>query len=280
MTKGFRMIACDIDGTILGPRTGVSERTLRALRECIAGGLKVVLVTGRRLRSALGVAGEIHSEVLVVASDGAVSVRPATGEVIYVREMPTPYAIAQARIIEEVGLPVFLHKMSLGGPEVYYKMGTRGEEKAREYVSFLGADAEALGKPLSSIDWNPVKVYTLGPPELLRSIMAGLEAPASATVTQDPHLETSWLQIIRHDTDKGVGLRIVADMLGIDPSEVIAFGDNHNDLPMLEAAGLAVAMADGVPEARDRADRVADACENDGVARFLEEVVLTCDLNL
>lgn len=109
---------------------------------------------------------------------------------------------------------------------------------------------------------------------MLRSIIARLEPPASATVTRDPHHDTSWLQIIRRDTDKGVGLRILADRLGVDPSEVVAFGDNYNDLPMFDAAGFAVAVGDGVPEARERADYVTDACECNGVARFLQETIL------
>ncbi len=275
MTGRIRMIATDIDGTILGPSRGISERTLLVLRECIDRGIPVVLVTGRRLRSALGVARGIHPEVLVVASDGAVSVKPATGEVIYARGMPVDYVLAQVRIIEEAGLPVFVHRLNLDGPEVYYRMGTRERRKAREYVSFLGADAQVLKRP-SSLDSNAMKLYTLGPYDLLESIMARLEPPVSATVTRDPLHDTSWLQIIRRDTDKGVGLRIVADRLGVDPSEVAAFGDNYNDLPMFDAAGFAVAVEDGVAEARDRADHITGACECDGVAAFLEATVLRC----
>ena len=269
----YRMIACDIDGTLLNNEARFTDRTLTTLRRCIHRGITVALVTGRRLRSSTEVARMIGRDLPIVANDGAVVLAP-DGTIIHSNTFDPDRALGIAEACLSAGHSVFLHRFTLEGPDVYYKLYP-GFTPAQTYIRMVGADAEALQQLPRALPFRPLKISTMGDKDSLEALQARLELEDASTITFDMYAKTYWLQAVPPGCDKGAGLKILARHLQIAPRDIVAFGDNYNDLPMFEVAGTAVAMSNASDDIKAKADVIALSNESDGVARYLDDRVLS-----
>ncbi|WP_406688272.1 HAD family hydrolase [Saccharopolyspora sp. ID03-671] len=262
------LVASDVDGTLLDPREEVSGRTAATAGRVIASGTPFVLVTGRpprwmpRIVAALGVSG------IAVCANGAVTYDTAADRVLHSHDID----------------PVTLHdvvrelRRELGGCAFAVERATRSaRDDLRE--QFL-AEADFHRNWMNTdIRVAPTDELTGKPAMKLLVMHPGLTSGELAAATQEiigDQLRSTYstdsglIELSAPGVDKASGLAAAAAELGIARSDVIAFGDMPNDVPMLTWAGHGVAMRNAHPDALAAADEVTASNAEDGVAQVLE----------
>jgi Cof subfamily protein (haloacid dehalogenase superfamily) len=269
-------IALDLDGTILLPNNTLSERTIRTLKKCKERGFKLILCTGRSPESSEPYRLALGADGPAVYFSGAEVLSQPNGLPFYpslVKKdvVETCVDISHSmNVYFQVYLPETLanpHKVLLAESmsaemEMYHKhTGTQ---------AIVGDIKQALA---NSGVAGCIKGMFIAEPETLEAIRVILHDRFGSSIYVVSTLLT-FLEILPSDVSKGNGLKVVTEQLGIKAENVIAFGDEDNDLPMFEAAGFSAAPANAKEHVRAAADVVIGANTEDGVAAFLEEMLL------
>jgi len=273
-----RLIALDIDGTLLSNRFTVSERNREAIAEATRRGIEVALVTGRRYDFAMPVARQIESPLTMIVNNGAL-VRTKDGETrlrhLLARE--TAGRVLEATLQwRETASVVF--DRPLANQVVVEKIdledGIRGAYYQRN-LQFLGE-----ARPLEScLTEDPIQVMLAGPLEPMRAAEQALRSVQftgefSLAVTVYEAKDFSMIDVINPRISKGTALAEWSGLRGISPQEILAIGDNHNDEEMLSFVGIPVVMENAVPELKARGWHVTHTNDEDGVAAAIERFAL------
>ena len=273
-----RLIALDIDGTLLNNRFRVSERNREAIAEATRRGIEVALVTGRRYDFAMPVARQIDSPLTMIVNNGAL-VRTKDGETrlrhLLARE--TAGRVLEATLQwRETASVVF--DRPLANQVVVEKIdledGIRGAYYQRN-LQFLGE-----ARPLEScLTEDPIQVMLAGPLEPMRAAEQALRSVQftgefSLAVTVYEAKDFSMIDVINPRISKGTALAEWSGLRGISPQEILAIGDNHNDEEMLSFVGIPVVMENAVPELKARGWHVTHTNDEDGVAAAIERFAL------
>lgn len=261
----MRLVASDLDGTIVGPDNRISDRTVRAFRDCAEAGIEVVFVTGRPprwlspLQDFLGHAGT------VICSNGAITYDLATERVLKAQALSLPAIFAAAGIIRGLYPGARFAAETVGG----FHLGPGFlESESRDLPGAVApAPLEATLTDTDTVVKFLARVDGAAPDEVLQRVR-----PAVAHLVSTTHSAPSiaLLEMSLHGLDKSVTLADYAASRNIDPADVVAFGDMPNDVQMLQWAGCGYAMASGHADALAAADKVAPAFVDDGVAQILE----------
>ena len=259
----YRLVAIDLDGTLLNSENAVSERNTAALRAAQARGIVVAPATARPYPSARRIFEGLGIEAPVIASGGA-SVRAADGSIIREAALPKGAARAVAEVCHGNGWGMTLAT----GDAMFFLAAEEPEWVGRTHrrVEFLQRPADVPATGVLSVIING--------PEDAASLL-GLEAwgetvQAHRARTNDQATLTT---ITGADAHKGHGLRALCAHFGVEPAFAVAMGDSEVDLPMFAVAGLAVAMGNAHEAIRAQAHRVTASADEDGVAMVLESLV-------
>jgi hydroxymethylpyrimidine pyrophosphatase-like HAD family hydrolase len=262
----MRMVATDLDGTIVGADGTVSARTVAALRACQDAGVRVVYVTGRPPRWMAEVVAQTGHRGTALCGNGAVVYDLAAERVLRARTLPTDVVLEVAsRLLEAM-------------PDATFAVETvDGFRRTSGYVARWDAGTEAaIGDLPTLLDDDPpvIKLLcrsesSLGDDMLSRAIpmLDGLAAPTHSN-PRDCMLEVSALGV-----GKASALAELAAEWGIDRADVVAFGDMPNDLDMIGWAGRGYAMHGGHADVLAVAHEVAPPITEDGVAQVLERLL-------
>jgi hypothetical protein len=268
------LLATDIDGTLLNPQFQVSEGDLMALRRAHAAGMEIVLVTGRRHTFALPIAGQLGFDLWLISSNGAVT-RSLAGETFHRDLMPAETCRRLCGGMQEFrGNTVLTFDKETKGAIVLERLDELGSsirrwlEKNMEYIEFVIPIEKALNS-------DPVQAMFCGTMERMSQALRALEGTGmdgSVTVlrTEYPARDLSMIDVLNAGCSKGHALERWAAHRGYRREEVMAIGDNHNDVEMLEFAGHPVIMGNACAELRGRGWTVTrgnDAC---GIAAAVE----------
>ena len=282
-----RLLALDLDGTLLNSRGEISARNRRALDAARARGVRVALVTGRRFRDARPLALELGLDVPVIAHNGALTKHARTLETVSATLLP----LAAAREVLRVGRahradPLVSDDPAGAGVLVYDHVDEENRPLA-EYIRWSrrihGHEAEEAVRRVPSLeaylDHPPVHITFSGAGGEIEHLAATLERELGESVrlmiTLYPRINFGLVDVIHPEVSKGVGLAAVAAEQRVEPAEVMAVGDNHNDLEMLAFAGTRVAVANAEPAVRELAGvRLTASNDEDGVALAVEEFIL------
>ncbi|MDP9393063.1 MAG: Cof-type HAD-IIB family hydrolase [Actinomycetota bacterium] len=251
-----RLVALDIDGTVLGPEETVAPAVLDAVRRARAAGAHVVLATGRALLGAQPVAAELELDSgWLVTSNGAVTSTINPFEVV---DAVTFDAGPAVRLLLE-HLPVALVAVERLG-EGHYVTGTfpPGELTGKQTVVPL---EQLVGRPVT-------RVVLRCPEHEPRDLLDLIERIGLHDVSYAVGY-TAWLDIAPRGVTKASALERVRERLGVRREETLAVGDGRNDLEMLRWAAYGVAMGQAVPEVQDAADLVTGSVDDDGLATAL-----------
>lgn len=259
-----RLVASDLDGTLLRPDGSVSDRTRAVLGALSAAGTPFVMVTGRPLRWIPPVLEQTGVHAEVVCNNGALVHDPRTGEVV--AEWPLPsdvLTLATTRLRAAVRGVAFAaeHRHRLVHEEQYPVRWTVAGQQV-EVVTPDGLVAEPALKLL-------VRQVSGDADTLLDACTRALDGIATPTHSGGLGL----VEISAAGVDKARGLAWVAQRHGVGAADVLAFGDMPNDVAMLRWAGRSVAVGEAHPDARAAADDRAAASDEDGVAAYLERYV-------
>ena len=272
--SAIRLLATDIDGTLLNPQFQVSEGDLLALRRAHAAGIEIVLVTGRRHTFALPIAQQLGFDLWLISSNGAVT-RSLAGETFHRELMPAATCRRLCSAMQEFrGNTVLTFDKETKGAIVLEHLDELGPsirrwlEKNMEYIQFVVPIEDALVS-------DPVQAMFCGTmsrmSQALRALeSAGMDDAITVLRTEYPARDLSMIDVLRAGCSKGHALQRWASHRGYRREEVMAIGDNHNDVEMLEFAGHPVIMGNACTELRQRGWTVTrgnDAC---GIAAAVE----------
>ncbi|OBJ76181.1 HAD family hydrolase [Mycobacterium gordonae] len=262
------LIGCDVDGTLLNDEEKLSARTRAAVQAAVAGGTHFVLATGRPPRWIRPVVEALGFAPMAVCANGAVIYDPENDKVLSAQTLSIDTLAALAdiarRVIPGVGLAV-------------ERIGERAHDTATpQFISSPGYEHAWLNPDNTEVSIDDllsapaIKLLIRKAGALSADMAAALAGHIGAEGDLTYSTNNGLLEILPRGISKATGLREVAEPLGILESEVIAFGDMPNDVPMLMQAGLGVAMGNAHPDAVAAADEVTTPNSQDGVARVLE----------
>ena len=268
----IRLIALDIDGTIIGDDHEVARRTVRAVRAAMDRDIAVSLVTGRMVSSAMRFATDLGLTGPIVGYQGGL-----------IRAMPLPDTRRLGKLLLHTPLPAEAARSILAwtrarglDPHVNHleRFILRADDpRADDYSAFMGARAELVPDLLEAIDHPVTKILAVGEPPVPVDVapLARAEFAGRADVTIS---HPRFLEFVAPGVSKGRAVRFLARRLRIPLGATLAIGDQWNDLEMIAEVGHGTAMPSAPPEVRAAARYVAPSLEDDGAARMIEDLVL------
>ena len=265
----YKLIAMDLDGTLNNDRKEIDAPTRSALLRAQDAGARLMLASARPLpglyrdRDALDLAA--HHGILMAYNGGAI-VDAADGRVLSSAAMDMEDARAVLRALE--ALPV---TPILDDGKRFYVTDRRGYKVDYECRNNR-MDCVEVANLADRLDFAPCKLLMSTDPAGIKAVqgrIAGLLPPGLSVV----QTAAFYLEVIPASVDKGVGLKSACEALGIDLSETIAFGDSENDIPMLRAAGMGVAMGNATAEVKAAADTITLSNNDNGIAAALEALL-------
>jgi Cof subfamily protein (haloacid dehalogenase superfamily) len=263
-----RLVATDLDGTLLDPRGQITARTARAVAAARAKGIHVVPVTGRPPQATWDLAAAAGLGPLGVCANGAVIVDLERMEVLEVEEIAGVIATGLVDLLRAAVPGILLATDDLecfSYERGFFDVPVDWQEKLEEVDDIRPVVTAGCIKLIARI------------PETTASELIGL---LEREVGEEGHVTTSgldWVDIGAPQVSKAYALERVCDRLGVGIEEVIAVGDNHNDLSVLAWAASAMAPANAIPEVLAVVQRVLPANADDGVACLLEELAASGD---
>jgi Cof subfamily protein (haloacid dehalogenase superfamily) len=268
----IRLIALDIDGTLVGENLVIGERTLAAVAEATRRGIAVALVTGRMVTSAtpfaeaLGLTGPIVGQqgALIRTMPAAGSKRP--GRLLYHRPLSSAVTGHVVRWCIDHGLtPHFNH--------LEWMIVGSNEERLEEYRLFVGDRLRIVPDILARATRPVTKVVAIGPGEhpleLLHEARADFNGLAEVTLSHPRFIE-----FLAPGVSKGRAVRWLARRLGIPLEQAMAVGDQYNDFEMISEVGHGVAMPSAPDAVKATARYVAPPVAEEGAAQMIERLAL------
>jgi Cof subfamily protein (haloacid dehalogenase superfamily) len=273
----IRLLAVDIDGTLLNPEFQISDADLASLQRANALGIEVVLVTGRRHAFAMPIARMLGFDLWLISSNGAIT-RSFTGETFHRDLLPADTCRALCQAMKEFrGSTVLTFDKESKGAIVLERMDEltasiqRWLEKNMEYIDFVIPVESALVT-------DPVQAMFCGPIPRMQQALAqlaasGLEKQITVLRTEYPVRDLSIVDVLNQGCSKGHALERWANYRGIPREQVMAVGDNYNDIEMLAFAGHPFIMGNASEELRGRGWNVTLPNDQSGISAALEQVL-------
>jgi len=262
----YRLIAIDIDDTLLTDEGEITDATRAALAEAVNRGVTVTLATGRMFASAVKIAERIGLNVPIITYQGALIKTPFDGRVLYERSVPAD----AAREILDYCRKRRLHLQLYTEDRLY---AAEDNDKVRDYVRitevpyYVEPDFDKL------IDKPQTKMLIIDDPDRLDRIAEELRPVFGSRVhitKSKPH----YLEFLHPEATKGHALAALARHVGCAMEQTIAIGDSWNDREMIEAAGLGVAMGNAVESLKAVAGYVTKTNNEEGVKHVIDTFIL------
>lgn len=274
----IRLVAIDLDGTLLDSRSTISPANRQALAEVAAKGIQIAVVTGRRFQSARKILKEIPCPVTLISSNGAM-IGTASGEILHRDFLPRRIAwrvLESAREYRPYAVAIF--DVPDRGQVVMQK-GATSEGPLGWYLANSPEHLLQVPDLVESLTSDPIQLMFGGPPDRVGPIEPFLRAafnPLEFHLTWTKYLarNLSILDVMNRGCSKGRALESWAARCAISASDVMAIGDNYNDLEMLHFCGHPVLMGNSSFGLARPDWPVTLSNDQDGVARALETYVL------
>lgn len=268
--SGFRLIATDLDGTLLDDAGLVSPRTRAALNAARDAGIPTVPVTARQPIGLRPIAAQAGFDGWALCGNGAYGVHLSTGEHLFAEEIPSAVQQELADALLEVIPDLLFASVRDAGEGFVAQDGYAAIADVNDHKRHPDSMG---GVPLAYVVGAPsLKLVIRHPSVPIPEIFAALQSLGltgfEATLSGAPFVE-----VMAQGVTKATGLAQVCARLGVDRNEVLAFGDALNDLEMLQWAGHGVAVANAIDVVRDAADEVTSANAEDGVAQVIERML-------
>jgi len=262
----YRLVVADLDGTLRSRTLGVTPGVRAAVAEAQACGVRVCVATGRMWPSAASWVKMLGADAPAILYNGGQVLDFGTDRVLYERRLPRAVAreaLALIRREPEARIHLYLDD------RVYVE---RPDPLTDAYAADDGVTVDLVPALEPLLARDPYKMLLIGSPERMAALGDAVRASGLAVhaVQSEPH----YLEVLPPGVSKGAALGPLLAALGVAAEEVIAVGDNWNDLEMIEAAGLGVAMGHAPAGVRARADHVCGTSEEEGFREVVERFVL------
>lgn len=267
----IKLIAIDIDGTLLNSQKILTEEVRAALDQAKAQGVRIVLSTGRPLPGVKGLLKELdlfEDNDFVITYNGSLVQKTKTEEII------SSYQLTHDDYLD---IDYLARKL---GVRLYSETDDTIYTSNRDISKYVIFETALENMPLKyrtqeeiTSDLNIIKMIMIDEPELLDEIIPKIPQSFWDKYTIVKSLP-SFLEFMHKEVHKGIALNRLADHLGFDRSEIMAIGDNENDLTMIEYAGLGVAVANVTKNVKNAADHITLSNDEHGVAEAINKYVL------
>lgn len=266
----IRLIATDLDGTLLDGAGRVSARTRAALDAARAAGIATVPVTARQPIGVRPIAEQAGFDDWALCGNGAYGVHLRTGEHLFAEEIPADVQRQLAEALRAV-IPDLLFASVRDAGERF--VAQEGYAAVADFSDHKRHPQSMGGVSLDAVVEAPslklvIRHASMPTEQILDALQALGLTGFEATLSGAPFVE-----VMAQGVTKATGLAQVCTRLGVDQSEVLAFGDALNDLEMLQWAGRGVAVANALEVVRDAADEVTESHLADGVALVIERML-------
>ncbi|OJF13833.1 Cof-type HAD-IIB family hydrolase [Couchioplanes caeruleus] len=266
MHSPFRLVASDIDGTLIRDDGTLSSRTIDVLDRLRDRGVPAVLVTGRPVRWLRQLYDQMAEPLPAICANGAVVYDPDTDEILRAAPLSVELLLDVTKRLREAVPDVALAVEVENGRSFWYEENWPLRwDVEHQAVRMLSTPEELTTAPAVKL---LARSAQHGPDEFAELVSRTLGELAEATHSSSSAL----VEISAAGVTKAAGLAWLCEREGIDAAEVVAFGDMPNDLPLLAWAGRSVAMGNAHPAVKEVADEVALTNDEDGVAAYLERL--------
>jgi Cof subfamily protein (haloacid dehalogenase superfamily) len=276
-TPPIRLLAIDIDGTLLNPQFVISDHDMAAVRRAHQEGVEVMLVTGRRHTFALPIAQQFGFDLWLSSSNGAIT-RSLAGETFHRDLLPQVVCRELCGNMKAFrGNTVLTFDTEAKGAIVLESMDEltssiqRWLEKNLQYIDFVIPIEDSLTT-------DPVQAMFCGPIARMHQVLEAVGASTLASKvtvlrTEYPVRDLSIVDVLNQGCSKGHALERWARHRGIPRDQVMAIGDNYNDIEMLAFAGVPFIMGNASPELQGRGWKATLSNDQNGVAAAIEQVL-------
>ena len=284
----IKLLALDLDGTLLNHRGHISERNLAAIESARAKGVRVALVTGRRFRDSRPIALELGLDVPLISHNGALTKHAETLQTVAVLPLPLEAAREALRVGRSANADALLSDDHHGLGTLVYDHLSGDNIAVHRYIDWairLHGDEEGRNavRQVDSLenylDHEPIHLAFSGSCAAMDQLdeLLNSQLGSSVKVLSTKYLEQDFtlLDVMNPEASKGAGVAAAAAELSIRAEEIMAIGDNYNDLEMLLFAGTGVVMANAPLSLREIPGLHPTASNiEDGVALAIEEYIL------
>lgn len=263
----YRLLCIDVDGTLLTDDKRIGERDIEALRKASEQGIRIALVTGRMPAAADMIAGQLGVPCILACNAGTYIIREE--QCISSAHLPLEAMTGIYEDIRPFGTPLWIFKdrqWFVTAKDRYVK----NEEKLVSYVS-EEVQMEELAARWRLEQVEPNKLLVGADPAVIQDVYTVLRERRDVDMACSSE---NYLEIFPREMNKGKALRLICEEEKIGIEETVAFGDQELDIPMLEAAGTAVAMGNAIEEAKQIADFITRSNNEAGIAYALEHLLL------
>ena len=286
----YKLIAIDLDGTMLNSYGMVTENTKNTIKEIEKQGIEVVIASGRPIDSIKEIAKEIESKNYFIAGNGAIIYDIKKDEIIYEKTLSKEKVLEIIKICEEnsISYNVYTEKEILAASLkynvlYYHKENLKKEESKRTKINivknmyeYVENKKDARYLKITICDENKTvfnsimkKIKEIKEIEILE--VSHMARKTIKQGTEEFSISYYYTEISEENVDKWNAIEFLIKKLNIKKEEVMAIGDNSNDKNMIENAGLGVAMKQGSPNVISIADEVTEGNNEEGVAKILQK---------
>lgn len=286
----YKLVAVDLDGTMLNSYGMVTEHTKKVIKETIQKGTEVVIASGRPVDSIKAIAEEIGSKKYLIAGNGALIYDIQKEQIIYDKFLPKQKVLEIIKICEENSIAYNIYTeqtvlaTALKYNVLYYqKENLKKEESKQTKISIIKDMYDYVknqkdDKFLKVTICDDIQTVFQSILRKLRKI-EGIEVMDASHMsrktiqqgTEEITVEYYYAEISMQKVDKWYAIEYLMQIMNLQKDEVIAIGDNINDKKMIKEAGLGIIMAESTPEVSQIADYITTSNNEDGVAHALEK---------
>ena len=264
-----RMIALDVDGTLLTSRGELTGETVRAIRAAREKGVKVVLSTGRSTQESVWLTGQAGCDGRAVCLGGAAVADMTDGRHLHRWDIPDDLTASVLDILrgQPLACMVFAGEVNLLDP-----WSARFYRETYPFPAYLDTivEAEDIASWLKAHGQPLTTIHAEGAPELFPPLLEALRKLPGLTLTSSGRDN---FEVLAHGADKGRALCLLGEEWGISPGEIAAVGDSGNDLAMLRAVGCPVAMGNASNGVKSVCTMVTDNNDRDGAAKAIARLI-------
>lgn len=266
----YKLLAIDMDGTLLNSNKIISKGNKLAIKKAIEKGVKVVITSGRGLKGLEKFLNEVHLRgegQYLIANNGGTIYRTSDFKCISYKGLKGRDLLKAHALSVEYGLNMIAY--------------THEDSIASEENEFTRFETEYVGNPVKIINFS---TDVNDEDEITKILFSQTEEILTKKILEMPKEFYSEynvvktmpivLEIMDKDCNKGYGVKVLADKLGIKKEEIMCIGDEANDIEMVTYAGLGIAMGNAISELKDLAGYVTLDNDNDGVAKAIEKFIL------
>jgi Cof subfamily protein (haloacid dehalogenase superfamily) len=274
MLPRYRLLAIDVDGTLVNSSDDLTPATCAALRRAIAAGVHVVLATGRRYSHTLHLVEPLGIRAALVTAGGALVKDPADHRTLYKTEFAAPLLADILAILDRTGFDALLNADTfIEGFDFFQPGEPRENRHLAEYLALNPGCGRVWPDFFASPPPGIFAGVVMGTRDEMLAVQqqlhASLPGRLTTNVLRSPRYRGFMCELAPAGVTKWSAVRRLARQWGIADSEICAVGDDVNDIPMIRSSGLGVAMGNAVPDVKAAADRIAPTHDHDGLVEVV-----------